>query len=73
MKYIYTLLLALFFINMYSQSIEFTNQRGRLILGTQKARTASISFGDLDGDIFHRLILRIELLKDIWIEATFIH
>jgi len=50
MKYIYTLLFALLLTNSYSQSIQFTNQRGRLILGTQKARTASISFGDMDGD-----------------------
>ena len=50
MKYIYVLLLSLLFTTMYSQSIRLTNQRGRLMLGTQKARTASISFGDMDGD-----------------------
>lgn len=54
MKYLKPLfpfiLLFLFCTNLFSQSIEFKNLRGRLILGTQKERTASISFGDMDGD-----------------------
>jgi len=50
MKSILTLSFSMFLIIGYSQNIEFKNYRGRLILGTQKARTASLGLGDVDND-----------------------
>ena len=49
-KFLLTACCSLFLMIGKSQDIQFQNRRGRLILGTQKARTASLGLGDIDND-----------------------